>query len=390
MRILFSCTSGDGHLYPMLPLAKALQALGHEVAFAMAEPYADRVEAAGLTWLPAGIGPDELHRRMFLQHDELVDLPLEHQIFISRFALGDAPDRAADLHRVIADWSPDLLISEPCDLAGPPEAAAAGVPIVLHSFGRPLAREYYELASPFVAPLWRAVGLEPRELCGVYGPLYVDICPPSLRGEAVPIGTKVLQLRPTTPALAAAEPAWLTSLPDRPTVYVTLGTIFNAVDRFPPLLSALGGLECNVIVTIGRDNDPSDLAPIPANAVVERFIPQDLLLPHVDVMVGHGGSGSMLAALARGIPALMLPAGADQFENADACHRLGLARVLLPHEVTPDAVRDQVAILLSDESYQQRARALAEDIARMPEPCDVAAAVISEHLSSKAGALTPR
>ena len=390
MRILFSCTSGDGHLYPMLPLAKAFQALGHEVAFAMAEPYAERVKSAGLTWFAAGIELDELNRRTFLQHEELVDLPLELQTFISRFALGDAPERAADLRRVIADWSPDLLVSEPCDLAAPAEGAAAGVPVVLHSFGRPLARAQYEAASPFVEPLWRAAGLQPRELCGVYGPLYVDICPPGLRGETVPLGTKVLQLRPTAPSLPAETPAWLSSLPDRPTVYVTLGTIFNAVDRFRPLLSALGGLECNVIVTIGRDNDPADLAPIPANTIVERFIPQDLLLPHVDVMVGHGGSGSMLAAFAAGIPQLMLPAGADQFNNADACDRLGLARVLLPDEVSPEAVRDQVAVLLSDESYQQRARTLAEEIARMPDPGDVAAALLAELLSTKARALTPR
>jgi UDP:flavonoid glycosyltransferase YjiC (YdhE family) len=267
-------------------------------------------------------------------------------------------------------------VSEPCDLAAPAEAAAAGIPVVLHSFGRPMARKYYETASPFVAPLWRSAGCEPRALCGIYPPIYVDICPPSLRCEAIPDDTKVLQLRPTMPNLPAESPAWLSSLPDRPTVYVTLGTIFNAIDRFRPLLAALGGLECNAILTIGRNNDPAALGPIPENTIVERFIPQDLLLPNVDVMVGHGGSGSMLAAFARGVPQLMLPAGADQFDNADACQRLGLARVLLPADVTTAAIREQLTILLSDERYGQRAHALAEEMASMPEPRDVAEQIV--------------
>jgi UDP:flavonoid glycosyltransferase YjiC (YdhE family) len=382
MRILFSSTSGDGHLTPMLPLATALQALGHDVAFAMHETYSDRFEETGLTWLAAGIGPDELNRRTFLPHDELVGLPLEHQIFIGRFALGDAPGRMVDLHRVVAAWAPDLLVTEPCDLAAPPVAAAAGLPVVLHSFGRPLALQYYEAAAPFVAPLWQAAGLEPRELCGVYGSVYVDICPPSLRGEATPAGTKVLPLRPTPPPTSAVEPAWLASLPDRPTVYVTLGTIFNAVDRFRPLLSALGNLDCNVIVTIGRDNNPADLAPLPPNAIVVRFVPQDLLLPHVDVMVGHGGSGSMLAAFAHGIPQLMLPSGADQFDNARACDRAGVARFLLPDDVTAEAVRDHVAVLLAGDGYRQRAHALADEITRLPLPDEVAPELIKQYLTS--------
>ena len=60
--------------------------------------------------------------------------------------------------------------------------------------------------------------------------------------------------------------------------------------------------------------------------IVERYVPQADVLPLCDVAVGHGGSGSTLGALAHGLPMLLLPHGADQFENAQACAALGVAR----------------------------------------------------------------
>ncbi|GAC1322757.1 MAG: hypothetical protein NVSMB13_01650 [Mycobacteriales bacterium] len=49
MRVLFSATAGDGHFYPLLPLAEAMRARGHDVAFAMSEEYAERIESAGFS-----------------------------------------------------------------------------------------------------------------------------------------------------------------------------------------------------------------------------------------------------------------------------------------------------------------------------------------------------
>ena len=62
-----------------------------------------------------------------------------------------------------------------------------------------------------------------------------------------------------------------------------------------------------------------------------------LLLPLCAATVGHGGSGSVLAALAEGLPMVLLPQGADQFDNAQQCRKLGVAHMLLPAELTPEA-----------------------------------------------------
>ena len=377
MRVLFSCTAGDGHFYPLAPLAAALQAQGHEVAFAMARAYEQRITASGFSWFRAGIEPDELDARFGAYwDDERADLlPLDEQLpwgVSRRFAAGDAPDRVPDLLAVAQTWRPDRIVFEPCDFAAPVVAAATGVPSVHVAFGRMLPVPSYEQSEVFAAPLWAAVGLDMPPLCGMYAGTYVDICPARLQPDFRPPASPVLPMRPTSPPLSAPPPAWLAALPNRPNVYVTFGTLDNDLERFRLVLDALADVDCNVVATIGRDRQPGDLEPLPANAVVEQFIPQALLLPRMDLAVQHGGSGSMLAALAHGVPLVMLPDGADRFENAAACLELGVARVLMPEEVEPETVRREVEAVLGDTAFRRKAQAMGDDIAAMPSPAEVA------------------
>ena len=123
-----------------------------------------------------------------------------------------------------------------------------------------------------------------------------------------------------------------------------------------------------MIVTIGRNNDPAELTPIPDNARVERYISQALVLPHASVVVSHGGSGSTLAALACGLPILFVPQAADQFDNAACVQSLGAGLRLLPDELDVTAARSALESLLGDAAYRERAETIAAEIAAMPDP----------------------
>ena len=344
----------------------------------MAAEYAQLITSAGFSWFPSGIGLPELNAR---QERRLTGRPPltspDYLPFViaTRYALGDTPDRLDDLMSVTASWRPDLIVFEPCDLAAPIAAAALGVPTVHHSFGRALAAECYERSAEHVEPLWRQAGLTMPALCGTYDGQYVDICPPSLQRREMPPSVRVLPLGPMSPTQADTPPPWLRELPERPSIYVTLGTVFNDLDRLRLLLDAFAHVDANVVMTIGRDNDPADLGLIPGNAVVERFIPQAMLLPHMNAVVTHAGSGSMLAALAHGLPMVMLPEGADQFENADACAALGVSRWVAAEDVDVDAVGLALSTVLSHPSYSQCAAAIRKEMSAMPDPDTVAKAI---------------
>jgi MGT family glycosyltransferase len=159
-----------------------------------------------------------------------------------------------------------------------------------------------------------------------------------------------------------ASPAGTTS--HLPTVYFTLGTVFNtgSHDLFSRVLAGLRELPANVVVTVGERVDPAEFGPLPGH------IPQALLLPQCDLVVSHGGSGSVIRALAHGLPSVLLPLGADQPHNAQRCVELGTSRVLDPAIVTPEEVRTTVSAVLADEGYRRAAARIQDEINALPGP----------------------
>ena len=195
--------------------------------------------------------------------------------------------------------------------------------------------------------------------------------PPSLRDPALPLPATAHTLR----LLARrdrghAAPAWLAQLTGAPTVYLTLGTIYNmeSGDLFRRVIVGLRDLPINLIVTVGRDIDPDELGAQPANVRVERFIPQATLLPHCDLVVSHGGSGSVLGALAHGLPMVLIPMGADQPLNAARCQALGVAQVLDAVATTPQMARAAVSRGLASSASRVTAERIRAEIAALPGP----------------------
>ena len=124
----------------------------------------------------------------------------------------------------------------------------------------------------------------------------------------------------------------------------------------------------SVVVTVGREVDPEALGPQPRNVRVEQYVPQSLLLPRCDLVVSHAGSGSVVGALAHGLPMVLLPIGADQPLNAARCEALGVARVLDPFHATSADVADAAAEVLADESYRRSAERVQAEIEGLPGP----------------------
>jgi UDP:flavonoid glycosyltransferase YjiC (YdhE family) len=375
MRVLFSTTPLDGHFRPLLPLATALRARGHEIAFATAASWHGHVEAEGFAALAAGVDHGAARAVRLDRERPAVDrvMPLDRRLYVFSylFAEGHAPAKLAGLLGAARTWRPDAIVYESADLAAPIVAAALGLPTVHHGFGTMTPLRILERAAEAVAPLWRRAGLEPDRHAGAFGGLYVDVVPPSLDGDR-PL-SEYVRLRPSLQA-DAEPPGWLGELP-RPLVYATMGTVFNTPATFAPLLEALGASPVGALVTVGRDVDPAALGPLPANVRAERFVPQAHVLPACAAVVSHGGSGTLLGALAAGVPLVLLPQGANQFENADQCRRIGVAVSLAPEAATAEAIAGALATVLDEPSYRAAAGRLRDEIAAMQSADEVAAAV---------------
>ena len=293
----------------------------------------------------------------------------------ARIARGAARDRErASAVLVLCDeWQPDIVVCDEADL---------GVVVAAERLGLPYA-SVQSTASGSVVPsgvvaeqanqLRVEHGLPPDpglEMLRRY--LVLVPFPPRFRDPGSPLPPTAHALRHVVPDLPLDESAfpWLASVSDSELVYVTLGTIFNqeSGDLFERIVQGLRDLPVDVVATVGRALDPEVLGPQPPNVHVERYIPQAQLLPHCRLVVSHGGSGSVIGALAHGLPMVVIPIGADQPRNAQRCRDLHVARVLHALEATPDRVRAATSDVLADPTYRLNAEGMRDEIAALPGP----------------------
>ncbi|HET8914331.1 MAG TPA: nucleotide disphospho-sugar-binding domain-containing protein, partial [Propionibacteriaceae bacterium] len=112
------------------------------------------------------------------------------------------------------------------------------------------------------------------------------------------------------------------------------------------------------------------------NVHVERFVAQSAVLRLVDLIVHHGGTGSVLAALEVGLPQLLLPQGADQFSNAQILTQAGAARALTNDAQQPGAITEAVQALLEGSPEREAAVRLQDEIAAMPSPTEAVSQLV--------------
>lgn len=374
MRVLVVSTPGAGHLNPVLPLVRALLDAGDDVVVASGPEAGPMVEQAGARFQRAGVSLGEAMGRLAARTRGIPGdgLPPERILhyFLPR-AFGEVAMAAMidDVLRIGRSFEPDVVLFEAFALAGPLAAEVLGVPGVAHMFGPLPPMDAVVLANDAVSPIWREHGRTVPGWAGIYRHLTIQICPPSWEVSEVPVGESLF-LRPTV------LPTVPQVLRYPPVVYVTFGTLFNSnLDLFRFTVGALADEPIELIVTVGRDQDPEALLPQPANVRVERFIPQADLLPTCSAIVHHGGAGTTFGALAHGVPQVILPQGADNFEHATMCETAGVAVSLGPDALTGDSLVAAVRKVLADSNFRAASNRCAAEIAAMPGAPQVAASL---------------
>ncbi|HEX8218521.1 MAG TPA: glycosyltransferase [Chloroflexia bacterium] len=378
--MLFTTQSTSSHWHPLVPLARALEGAGHEVAFAATPGFCATIEAKGFRCFPAGTAetPEERQQRK----ERMAGLSgaeetffLLHHVFAGFTAERSLPD----LLDIIAHWRASVVVRENTEFAGCIAAERAGIPHAAVQITAALPYFQQAVEDP-IRRLCASVGLPSEQAADVSGLLYRHLLlfprPLSLWDPAVPVPPTTHTFRYTGFSQSGEEtlPKWVAELDrhgKRPTVYATLGTFDNErTDILAAILEALRDEPLNLILTVGRNRDPQEFGEQPPNVRVERYIPHNLLLPYCDLVLCHGGSGTIMDALSRGLPLLILPIAADQPQNAQRCLEAGVARVVEPdpppQSGLPQAIRAATREVLGDPRYKQAAQRLRQEIEEMP------------------------
>jgi len=397
MRVLFTPHPAAQHLYPMVPLAWALRAAGHEVLVATAPGLTEPVRRAGLIavaigrnmpdvftlFANTGLGARPYEHRPFPPnwplHPELLDD--EQRATVELLGHNSAAFAESTVDEVIAfgrRWRPDLVVHDVSAFLGAVTAAALDVPSVRHLTGvgvRPLETRVGSAEPlPEYAALFERRGIELRA-----GPtLTIDPSPPSLR---LPVPGNCAESRYVPYNGPGVVPDWVEQPAGRPRVCVTwgIGASRNS-RRYGPLvldpcrqaLAALSDVDVEVVLTTMPDQLEL-LGELPANVRPLVAVPLSLLLPHCSLIVHQAGDGTALTAAALGVPQLPITSKPDPALTAQRLEAVGAAIHLRNQELAgdPDApavIRTAAEKMLADPAYAEAAGRLRAEIELQPSP----------------------
>ncbi|MFD7990321.1 nucleotide disphospho-sugar-binding domain-containing protein [Streptomyces mexicanus] len=385
MRVLFAAVSVTSHLMPMVPLAGALRAAGHDVLLAGQPDLLPEAEAAGFVTAAVGNAQLEAERRrrmaqlarqqaaapggtwqptwdqLAARWRERVDGVLDDYLQIGRW------------------WRPELIVTDPLEFSARILGAALGVPVVVHRWGPET------MSTEAAGPARRALA-DTCARAGVPGgladpALVIDPCPPGLQfPEAAP--ARSVRYIPFNGA--GSVPDWAPPTGGRRRVCVSLGSMpahLGGLSLLRTLASAVAGLD-RVEAVVPLDPELREqVGELPDAVRVVDPAPLHLFLDGCAAVVHHGGSGTALTAIAHGLPQLVLP----QFNPALAMcgQRVAASGVglNLAADTRPDpaAVGAALRTLLDDPGPRTRAAAVRRDMAGQPTP-----AALVPHLESLA------
>ncbi|MFD7524195.1 glycosyltransferase [Paenibacillus chitinolyticus] len=133
-----------------------------------------------------------------------------------------------------------------------------------------------------------------------------------------------------------------------------------ATDRYiRAALDAFRDSACRLVISEQRPY--KDVEPLPENIRWTTYQPiHKALLPLTDVLVTHGGCGTLQTAMSSGVPMIIVPLGADHPLLARRCEELGIAVTLDAESVDAGAIRQAVNRVTGDPSYRKKALERAE------------------------------
>jgi UDP:flavonoid glycosyltransferase YjiC (YdhE family) len=352
-----------GHVLPMVPLARAFQDAGHDVLVATSAEGVGAAQKAGLRGhdVAPGVNFQRVFLRTFLAHPGIMRRELAGtnglvgaELMFPRLAERMAPGAIA----LADEWRPDLVLHEGLAPLGALVAARRGVPSVLVDG---LIFQGYELFSAVA----RHLGALARryDVEAIPDPAdAVTAIPASLNGAR--------RGRPMRYVGATGDGDRTVALPSsgtRPVVLVSRSTVADPrPDRMMArVVAAASGADVDVVLV--RPDRAVSRRPLPPNVTTTDWVPFADVLPRVAGIVHHGGAGSVMSALAAGVPQVVVPGPGDRTVHAQLIAARGAGLAVPAKEITSE-VLDR---LVGEVGLRDASREVAAEIAAMPLPAAV-------------------
>lgn len=410
MKIVLATLGSLGDLHPFIAIALRLKAHGHDVVLAANPDFHDNVTAEGLAFQPVGPSREELLHDLRMDVDELGRRVKADTIFILEAACFPYLRKMYDDVLPAIEGS-SLVLTSTLMFSARLAAEKLGIPFMTLALQPMMFLSAYD--PPSVPPVtWLApvlsklgpgatravLGIVKKVMSRRARPVHEfrrqlglpeTDASPLFEGQFSSLGT----LATYSSYLGAAQPDF------PPNTIITGFPFYDRVAHQPSVLAAhldafLSAAEAPLVFTLGSIavEFPGDFYRVShevarrikqravllvgaekteayrdlrsADVFISDYAPFSEIFPRARAVIHHGGIGTTGQALRAGVPQLVAPLFADQFDNAARVVRLGVARSVELKRYDADRVEAELSALLSDANHTARAASIARDVSR--------------------------
>ncbi|MDC3200628.1 glycosyltransferase [Porticoccaceae bacterium] len=158
---------------------------------------------------------------------------------------------------------------------------------------------------------------------------------------------------------------------ESPLIYVSFGTLGSSdIQLMQRLIDVLGKLPYRVLLNVGDYIE--QYKNVPKNIYIAAWYPQPSVIPHVDMVIHHGGNNSFTECLYFGKPALIMPYVWDGHDNATRVQETNHGLSLHRYNWTDEQMESSLQRLLDDLTIQDTLKKSSEHMQRQDGPAKAA------------------
>ncbi|MDD6571246.1 MAG: glycosyltransferase [Thermoflexaceae bacterium] len=366
--VMFFNIPAHGHVNPTIAVVTELVKRGHRVRYYSVEEFQGKIENAGAEFVDIAPymppAPDNLDKKVGKDFAALIEMVVD-----TTFALSDI------MEAEIKEFQPDCIVSDSVCFWGKLFAGKYNIHFICSTTTMAFNQYTARLMKQGLGEIVRMFTGMPRIQAkmkllnenGYPAENFVSIIQNDNETNTIVYTSRKFQPMVETfsdryvfvgPSVANIYPRG--EKKERPQVYISLGTVLNNnVAFYKECIDALKDMECNVVISAGRNTDIGALGEIPDSFTVEPYVNQLEVLADSDVFVTHCGMNSVTESLYNGVPMVLFPQHSEENAVAIRTEELG-AGVRLKKGKTK-LIRKAVEEVLSNEKYRKVAQEIGDD-----------------------------